>query len=166
MEYPRQVLKATQANSDLEHQATCPGKAGYRARIHVPASGYRSLKTSQPSPEIPILCSSRHWYILPRNNTDVQGRICVPIDSSDPEIFDPLSVPTVTSLLGEIDSWEKGQEANPKERISDWEKTSLKDYIRYFKQHVDRIMADERGVKKEREEELGGMAISGKMLDF
>ena len=75
-------------------------------------------------------------------------------------------MPTVTSLLGEIDSWEKGQEASPNERISDWEKTSLKDYIRYFKQHVDRIMADERGVKKEREEELGGMAISGKMLDF
>jgi DNA primase small subunit len=90
----------------------------------------------------------------------------VPIDSSDPELFDPLSVPTVTSLLGEIDSWEKGQEVNPNERISDWEKTSLKDYIRYFKQHVDRIMADERIVKREREEEVGGMAISGKMLDF
>jgi DNA primase small subunit len=72
----------------------------------------------------------------------------------------------VTSLLGEIDSWEKTDDANPTDRISDWEKTSLKGYIRYFKQHVDRIMADERGVKKEREEEPGGMALSSKMLEF
>jgi len=96
----------------------------------------------------------------------LQGRICVPIDSADPEAFDPLTVPTVTSLLGEIDSWENGPDANSSERISDWEKTSLKDYIRYFKKYVDRIMADERGVKREREEEMGGMAISGKVLDF
>lgn len=94
------------------------------------------------------------------------GRICVPIDSSDPAAFDPLAVPTVTELLGEIDSWEKTQEAHPKERISDWEKTGLKDYIRYFKHYVDRIMAEERGVKREREEDMGGMALNGKILDF
>jgi DNA primase small subunit len=94
------------------------------------------------------------------------GRICVPIDSSDPAAFDPLAVPTVTELLSEIDSWEKTQDGHSKERISDWEKTNLKDYIRYFKQYVDRIMADERSVKKERGEELGGMAMNGKMLEF
>jgi DNA primase small subunit len=96
----------------------------------------------------------------------ISGRICVPINSADPDSFDPFEVPTVTSLLDEIDSWEKTQEANPKDRISDWERTSLKGYIRYFKQHVDRIMADERGIKREREEETGGMAVSGKMLEF
>jgi hypothetical protein len=42
----------------------------------------------------------------------------------------------------------------------------LKGYIKYFKQHVDRIMADERGVKREREEELGGMATDTKRLEF
>ena len=94
------------------------------------------------------------------------GRICVPIDSSDPAAFDPLAVPTVTELLGQIDSWENNQEAHSKDRISDWEKTSLKGYIRYFKQYVDRVMAEERDVKKEREEELGGMAVNGKMLEF
>jgi len=52
-----------------------------------------------------------------------------------------------------------------KDKLSDWEKTSLKEYIRYFKKHVDRIMADELGVKKE-EQQLGGMAITDKMLDF
>jgi DNA primase small subunit len=72
----------------------------------------------------------------------------------------------VTSLLGEIDSWEKTGDASPNDRISDWEKTSLKGYLRYFKEHVDRIMVDERAVKKGREEELGGMAVSSKMLEF
>jgi DNA primase small subunit len=90
----------------------------------------------------------------------------VPIDSSDPELFDPLSVPTVTTLLSEIDAWEKMQESPQKEKISDWEKTSLKEYIHFFKQHVDRIMADERGVKRERDERLGGMAVNEEMLEF
>jgi DNA primase small subunit len=31
------------------------------------------------------------------------GRVCVPIDSRHPEDFDPLTVPTVTELLSEID---------------------------------------------------------------
>jgi DNA primase small subunit len=94
------------------------------------------------------------------------GRICVPIQSSDPAAFDPLAVPTVTGLLGEIDAWEKTQDDLTKGRISDWEKTSLKSYILYFKQHVDKIMADERGIKREREEEMGGMSVAGNILDF
>ena len=73
----------------------------------------------------------------------------------------------MSALLTEIDSWEKTNDShNSKERISDWEKTSLKEYIRYFKQHVDRVMVDERGTKREREEEAGGMAMSEKMLEF
>lgn len=39
--------------------------------------------------------------------TEVVGRVCVPIDSRNPEDFDPMAVPTVTELLAEIDSWEK-----------------------------------------------------------
>jgi DNA primase small subunit len=72
----------------------------------------------------------------------------------------------VTELLADLDSWEQTEEAQVKDRISDWEKTELKGYIKYFKQHVDRIMADERGVKREREEELGGMASDTKRLEF
>jgi DNA primase small subunit len=75
-------------------------------------------------------------------------------------------VPTVTALLGEIDSWERTQDIHSREKINDWEKTSLKNYIRYFKQYVDRITSDERGIKREREEEQGGMSVDAKMLDF
>lgn len=96
----------------------------------------------------------------------ISGRICVPIQSSDPAAFDPLAVPTVTDLLSEIDAWENTHDDLSKGRIRDWEKTSLKSYILYFKQHVDKIMADERGSKREREEEMGGMSVAGNVLDF
>lgn len=37
----------------------------------------------------------------------VLGRICVPIDSSCFEKFNPFEVPTVTQLLNEIDAWDE-----------------------------------------------------------
>ena len=94
------------------------------------------------------------------------GRICVPIDSSDPASFDPFSVPTVTALLSEIDSWEKTKDSAPQDRVADWEKTSLKDYIQFFKRHVDWIMADERIIKKDADVEMGGRAASANHLEF
>jgi DNA primase small subunit len=92
------------------------------------------------------------------------GRICVPIDSSDPYSFDPLTVPTVTALISQIDSWEQTHDTGEtSSRISDWEKTSLKDYIQYFKRHVDRIFADQKIIKKEEDVKMGGMATSAQL---
>lgn len=45
--------------------------------------------------------------------------MCVPIDSSRPEEFNPVDVPTVSQLLGEIDSWNK---ENPGAGAADGEK--------------------------------------------
>ncbi|KAH7325054.1 DNA primase small subunit [Stachybotrys elegans] len=86
------------------------------------------------------------------------GRVCVPIDPKHVEDFDPFSVPTVQSLLAEIDAWKapedevKDENAKP---IADWEKTSLKPYIDQFKGFVAGLLKDERDprVKREREEE-------------
>ena len=84
------------------------------------------------------------------------GRVCVPIDTDKLEKFDPLGVPTVTELLGEIDQWdaEKGKQEKGEEvkKLQDYEKTSLSPYIEYFRAHVTGIIKDERGVKREREE--------------
>ncbi|KAF2195499.1 DNA primase small subunit [Zopfia rhizophila CBS 207.26] len=78
------------------------------------------------------------------------GRVCVPIDTRKVEEFDPLSVPTVTQLLTEIDEWE-GDDRD--KQLADWEKTSLKPYIDYFRGFVGRLLKEERGgVKREREE--------------
>ncbi|KAH7064275.1 hypothetical protein BKA63DRAFT_525102 [Paraphoma chrysanthemicola] len=82
------------------------------------------------------------------------GRVCVPIDTRKVEEFDPLSVPTVTQLLGEIDSWtgrDEGGEADKK--MQDWEKTSLKPYVEYFKRFVKGLLEEGKaGIKRERDE--------------
>ena len=86
------------------------------------------------------------------------GRVCVPIDLKRLEKFDPLGVPTVTELLGEIDAWDSAGRMDDDEddggvkKPQDYEKTSLKPYIEYFRSHVAALLKDEQGVKREREE--------------
>ena len=93
------------------------------------------------------------------------GRVCVPINLGKLEKFDPLGVPTVTELLNEIDDFDGGEmqtdqasgEADGGEEVKkmmDYEKTSLKPYVEYFKAHVASLLrAEKGGVKREREED-------------
>jgi DNA primase small subunit len=84
------------------------------------------------------------------------GRVCVPIDLRRLEEFDPLGVPTVTELLGEIDAWDSANKKPDRDddakKLSDYEKTSLKPYVDYFRTHVAGILREEKGVKRERED--------------
>ncbi|KAG4301295.1 hypothetical protein PCANB_002534 [Pneumocystis canis] len=84
------------------------------------------------------------------------GKICVPIDSNFPEKFNPFEVPTVTQLLDEIDAWDKKHQENQQksekqDHISDYEKTSLKPYIEYFKKFVSLIIKEETIQEKNQE---------------
>jgi DNA primase small subunit len=76
----------------------------------------------------------------------------VPINTKHCEDFDPLAVPTVTDLLREIDEW-TGPEDGEKDgkSIQDWEKTSLRPHVEYFRSFVTGIMRDEMEVKAKRE---------------
>lgn len=86
------------------------------------------------------------------------GRVCVPIDSEHPEDFDPLTVPTVTELLKEIDEWNVESKEDllkkDEEKKPDVDKTSLKPYVEYFRKFVARVLRDETKeqvkVKRER----------------
>ena len=85
------------------------------------------------------------------------GRVCVPIDSRRVDKFDPLGVPTVTELLHEIDAWgpqntESDLEEGSK-KLQDYEKTSLKPFVDYFRTHVGLLLKAEQGVKREREDD-------------
>lgn len=81
------------------------------------------------------------------------GRVCVPIDTRQLEAFDPLGVPTVTELLRQIDQWQipSGADAGEGKIIQDWEKTSLKPYVEYFRSFVVALIRDEKRVKIKRE---------------
>lgn len=82
------------------------------------------------------------------------GRICVPVDPSSVDEFDPLDVPTVTELLGEVDAWEQGDE-DVGRKIQDWEKTRLKPYVEYFRGFVNALVKDETTSKRAREDDGG-----------
>jgi DNA primase small subunit len=77
----------------------------------------------------------------------------VPIDERDLGAFDPMAAPTVLGLLGEIDAWDKAHKRE--EKVDDYEKTSLKPYVDYFKTFVNGLLRDEAGVKREREGNSG-----------
>jgi DNA primase small subunit len=80
------------------------------------------------------------------------GRVCVPINTKALEDFDPIGVPTVTELLGEIDNWVAGDGDNDGKSVQDWEKTSLRPYVEYFRSFVLSLMKDEKDVKVKAEE--------------
>ena len=83
------------------------------------------------------------------------GRVCVPIDTKRLSKFNPLSVPTVTELLGEIDAFDRQAISQDGDvmKTHDYEKTSLRSYIDYFRSYVTGVLRDEKGVKMERDED-------------
>lgn len=91
------------------------------------------------------------------------GMVCVPINTRTAEDFDPLGVPTVTQLLGEIDAW-RAEEGEDGKTVQDWEKTSLKPYVDYFRGFVSALLKDEKEVsmKREREETV----VSADAMEF
>lgn len=80
------------------------------------------------------------------------GRVCVPMGAvSDLDEFDPFDVPTVQQLLKEVDDWEKRHTEPANDDTAgpaDYDKTSLKSYVEFFRRHVDAVIADEIGDKK------------------
>lgn len=91
------------------------------------------------------------------------GRVCVPINTKLLEDFDPLGVPTVQSLLREIDAWKEAVEEDQGKAIQDWEKTSLKPYVEQFRSFVLALMKDERDAKVKAEREDG---VAPGSMDF
>lgn len=111
------------------------------------------------------------------------GRICVPIDPRKAEDFDPLSVPTVMNLLAEIDEYDakhpagtaeaevpdegsavNGSDMKGSRKLQDYEKTSLKPYIEFFRSFIAGLVKEERAGKRERDE--SGPGIKADPMEF
>lgn len=83
------------------------------------------------------------------------GRVCVPIDTKRLTRFDPLGVPTVTELLGEIDAFDEHvtKEESDVTKTQDYEKTTLRPYVDYFRSYVADLLREEKGEKRQQEKE-------------
>ena len=103
------------------------------------------------------------------------GRVCVPITGNASlevekvENFDPLGVPTVTELLGQVDAYKAegsddegdGAENGGFKKLHDWEKTGLKEYVETFERFVKGVLKDEVRLKRELEDEDGVKGADG-----
>lgn len=83
------------------------------------------------------------------------GKVCVPIDTKRLTKFDPLSVPTVTELLAEIDAFDDKviEEGGDVKKLLDYEKTRLRPYVDHFRVYVATLLRGEKSGKRERENE-------------
>lgn len=68
-------------------------------------------------------------------------RVCVPVEMDKIEKFDPFTVPTIDQLCSEIDAHDA---ANPeKTNIDVYDKTSLKELMKFFRLFVSKCERDE-----------------------
>nr|GAT57746.1 DNA primase small subunit [Mycena chlorophos] len=72
------------------------------------------------------------------------GRVCVPVDPKRINEFDPERVPTLSQLIDELDA-DTNMET---EHHSDWERTSLKEYVNMLDAHNQRIMNEARNTRR------------------
>ncbi|KAF5370633.1 hypothetical protein D9758_002112 [Tetrapyrgos nigripes] len=77
------------------------------------------------------------------------GRVCVPVDPSRIDEFDPASVPTVGQLLEELNATGNNSNEQGAEHHSDWERTSLKPYVDMLDKHAQGLMEEVRREKRE-----------------
>lgn len=127
------------------------------------------LEYSYPRLDVAVSKHRNHLLKSPFVVHPGTGRVCVPItaNASDTgndhvEKFDPLGVPTVTDLLGELDGWKADdggadgfvEEGRTMRRLADYEKTSLRPYVECFERFVKGLVRDEqKSGKREREED-------------
>lgn len=128
------------------------------------------LEYSYPRLDVAVSKHRNHLLKSPFVVHPSTGRVCVPItanasESGNSEVdgFDPLGVPTVTELLGELDAWNGGdrgtdgfvEEGRTMRRLQDYEKTRLKSYVDCFERFVKGVVREEQqtGVKREREDD-------------
>ncbi|ELR14579.1 DNA primase small subunit [Acanthamoeba castellanii str. Neff] len=105
------------------------------------------LRNSNPVYDIVFTCTyprldiqvSKHLHHLLKSPFCVHPgthRVCVPIDPDQCDDFDPQAVPTVETLLSEIDQFDKRNATDSplrgKKGLRQYEKTSLRDYVRLF----------------------------------
>lgn len=141
---------------DIDAMAKAGSSKNLDAKALLEAKQDIVLEYTYPRLDIEVSKKLNHLLKSPFVVHPGTGRVCVPIDTTSYETiesFDPLEVPTVQGLLAEIDAW-KGEEGETKS-VADWEKTSLKPYVDYFRTFVARLNRDEEPskVKREREED-------------
>lgn len=143
--------------ADIDAVAKTTASKSFDARALLDAKQDIVLEYTYPRLDINVSKKLNHLLKSPFVIHPGTGRVCVPIDTRRLDEFSPLEVPTIQGLIREIDEW-KEPEVKSEKQVHDWEKTSLRPYIEYFRGFVNAMMKGERGdgkVKRERGEKEG-----------
>jgi len=149
--------------ADIDTVAEAGNLSTFTAKQLVEAKQDIRLEYTYPRLDAEVSKKLNHLLKSPFVVHPGTGRVCVPIDTRNLEEFDPLSVPTVTELLKEIDQWDsKHSTMSDEERakVQDWQKTSLKPYVEYFRGYVANLLKEESKGKRGREGETSAGAGS------
>ena len=149
--------------ADIDALAKAGVSKGIDTRALMDAKQDIVLEYTYPRLDVEVSKKKNHLLKSPFVVHPGTGRVCVPIELTKLDDFDPLAVPTVTELLAEVDGWvgEQGPdglggfvaEGSTMKRIQDYEKTRLKPYVEVFQTFVQELLKDEKIIKRERDDD-------------
>lgn len=100
--------------ADIDAVAKTGASKALDARALLDAKQDIVLEYTYPRLDIEVSKKLNHLLKSPFVVHPGTGRVCVPIDPRHLQDFDPLGVPTVQSLLEEIDAWQPPAESEPR----------------------------------------------------
>uniref|UniRef100_A0A7N9ART8 DNA primase n=1 Tax=Mastacembelus armatus TaxID=205130 RepID=A0A7N9ART8_9TELE len=105
------------------------------------------LQYCYPRLDVNVSKGVNHLLKSPFSVHPKTGRISVPMDINRLETFDPFAVPTISLICEELDRPTKGKlESMPSSLLfTDYKRTSLAKYVKYFDQFLDGMASSWKG---------------------
>lgn len=108
------------------------------------------LQYSYPRLDINVSKGLNHLLKSPFCVHPKTGKICIPFNASAVDKFDPDKVPTIMTLIEEINAYDVKDKAEEetyelnKKRIKDYKKTSLNKSLHIFQEFLRHLEAERR----------------------
>uniref|UniRef100_A0A8C4IPI8 DNA primase n=1 Tax=Dicentrarchus labrax TaxID=13489 RepID=A0A8C4IPI8_DICLA len=108
------------------------------------------LQYCYPRLDVNVSKGVNHLLKSPFSVHPKTGRISVPMDLKELDTFDPFAVPTISLICEELDRPRTGEEEEKSEEekllfFTDFKRTSLAKYVKYFDQFLDGMAGSRKG---------------------
>ena len=111
------------------------------------------LQTCYPRLDVNVSKGLNHLLKSPFSIHPKTGKVCVPIDISNIDNFDPFKVPTIEQLSSQIDQFDKNHDESHILKLEPYEKTTLKETISIFKSFIASVEKSNLAIRKAQADE-------------